>query len=135
MSDRAKRVTSFVVARGPIPVQLAPGTLYVNPQGNRAHHLCACGCEERVLTPLNDLEWELYGSDKMPSLRPSVGNWNLNCKSHYFVQNGQVSWARKFSSKEIEDCRQRDLRPYVEGRLARTIRHWLDNVARFFRID
>lgn len=124
-----------MVVRGPIPGQLARGMLYVNPQGNRAHHLCACGCGQRVLTPLNDLEWELSGSDKEPSLHPSVGNWNLDCKSHYILRRGRVRWARRFSSREIEACRRKDLRPYMETSWLETIKTWMRYVARFFRLD
>ncbi|WP_366510504.1 DUF6527 family protein [Mesorhizobium sp.] len=133
VNSLTERSENFVAVRGPVPEQLQPGILYVNPQGSRAHHLCACGCGRRVLTPLNDVEWELSGSDRHPSLHPSVGNWNLECRSHYLVRNGRVLWARSFSPAEIEACRQRDLRPYQQINRLDAIKSWIRRAINFFR--
>ena len=122
MNLPAERTRRFAVLRGAIPAELAPGTIYVNPQGNRAHHLCACGCGMRVMTPLNPIEWELLGPDQYPSLYPSVGNWNLACQSHYFISQGQVRWARRYTPDEIEACRDKDLRPYRRHRWIEALR-------------
>ena len=65
------------------------------------------------MTPLNDWEWCLTGSDARPSLHPSVGNWNLKCLSHYVVRDGKVIWARSFTPAEITACRAKDMRPYL----------------------
>tara|TARA_B100000929_G_C15428445_1_gene393808 strand:+ start:62 stop:463 length:402 start_codon:yes stop_codon:yes gene_type:complete len=121
----AERIRRFAVVRGAIPAELMPGTIYVNPQGNRAHHLCACGCGMRVMTPLNAIEWELLGPDEYPSLYPSVGNWNLACQSHYFVSRGAVRWARRFTTAEIEACWRKDSRPYRRHR-------WLEVLGKLF---
>jgi hypothetical protein len=133
VNEPFQRSETFVVSRGPIPESLQAGTLYVNPQGTRAHHLCACGCDQRVMTPLNDIEWELTGTDDRPSLRPSVGNWNLDCRSHYVLSEGRVHWARRFSQSEIEAVRRKDLRPYQQTSWVQKVGEWIERVVRFFR--
>ena len=85
------------------------------------------------MTPLNDIEWELTGSDDRPSLHPSVGNWNLDCRSHYILSKGRVRWARRFSPSEIEAVRRKDLRSYQQVSWAQKVGDWIERVARFFR--
>jgi hypothetical protein len=36
------------------------------------------------------------------SLSPSIGNWNFDCKSHYFIRRGKIEFARIWSKDEIE---------------------------------
>lgn len=53
------------------------------------------------------------------SLYPSVGNWNLRCRSHYVVRDGRVIEAPKWTKEQIEAGRRRDkdaLADYFEDR-------------------
>jgi hypothetical protein len=75
-----------------IPKILEPGCLYVSEEFCAAVHLCACGCGTKVSTPLGPTEWALEETASGPSLTPSVGNWQLPCKSHYWIQGGTVVW-------------------------------------------
>lgn len=85
------------------------------------------------MLPLNDIEWELTGTEDRPSLDPSVGNWNLDCKSHYVVRQGRVQWRRRFSQSEIEVVRDRDLKPYQRSSWLGKISRQIKRVASFFR--
>lgn len=82
------------------------------------------------MTPLNEIEWKLTGTDERPTLQPSIGNWNLDCKSHYIVRNGEVHWARRFSPSEIEAVRRKDLKPYQQASWIHRIGCWIKHVAR-----
>jgi hypothetical protein len=42
------------------------------------------------------------------SLRPSVGNWNLACRSHYVTERGRVHEAGPWTDAQIAAERQRD---------------------------
>ena len=42
-----------------MPQDLRPGVLYVSEEFGAAAHLCACGCGEKVSTPLGPTEWSL----------------------------------------------------------------------------
>jgi len=75
-----------------IPKELKDGVLYVAPHYEVVVHLCMCGCGEKVITPLNEYGWRWTFNDGNVSLNPSVGNFQYNCKSHYFLKNGKVQW-------------------------------------------
>ena len=90
-----------------MPKTLAPGVLYVSEEFGAAAHLCACGCGAKVRTPLGPTAWSLEESRSgVPTLRPSVGNWQLPCRSHYLINNGEVVWAESWSSEKISTGRR-----------------------------
>lgn len=90
------------------PASMNPGVLYISIEYGTCGHLCACGCGTEVITPLGPAQWAFTYDGKNVSLRPSVGNWGLPCKSHYIVDRGNVRWARTFSDREIAHNRERD---------------------------
>ena len=53
------------------------GVLYVSEKYAVAGHLCACGCGNKVITPLRPEEWSFTEHNGLPSLWPSIGNWQL----------------------------------------------------------
>ena len=91
-----------------MPKDLSPGVLYVSEEFGAAAHLCACGCGAKVTTPLGPTEWSLDETDGRPTLRPSVGNWQLACQSHYLITDGEVVWARRWTAEQIADGRRRE---------------------------
>lgn len=91
-----------------VPYALEPETVYVSIEHDIAIHLCACGCKNQVVTPLSPAGWSLTYDGLSISLSPSIGNWNFECKSHYFIRKGRIDWSRKFSRDEIEWVQDRD---------------------------
>ena len=92
-----------------VPKVLEPGLLYVSEEFGAVVHLCACGCGAKVSTPLGPTEWSLHESDEGPSLRPSVGNWQLPCQSHYWIDAGRIVWSGKWTREQIDDGRRREV--------------------------
>jgi hypothetical protein len=96
-----------------VPKALQPGFLYVAEEFGAAVHLCACGCGAKVSTPLTPTEWSLKEIEGRPCLYPSVGNWQLPCKSHYWIWGGEIIWAEQWTPERIaagqqaEDRRRR----------------------------
>ncbi len=84
-----------------MPKQLEPGILYVSEQFSTAAHLCACGCGEKIRTPLGPTEWSVKETPGGPSVWPSVGNWQKPCQSHYVIQNGKIIWYDQWSAAQI----------------------------------
>jgi hypothetical protein len=84
-----------------MPKELKVGTLYLSDEFDIAIHLCACGCGSKVKTPLGATEWSVKETRSGPSLRPSVGNWQQSCQSHYWIDGGEVVWAEKWTPEEI----------------------------------
>ncbi len=74
-----------------IPPQIEEGVLYVCLDCDVVVHKCACGCGEKVVLPLTPEHWQLYYDGEV-TLSPSIGNYQYECKSHYFIRNSKVVW-------------------------------------------
>lgn len=85
-----------------MPKVLEPGVLYYTQEFSTCAHLCACGCGVKVRTPISPVEWSVEEGSKGPSLWPSVGNWQQECRSHYWIRNGSVKWAEEWTEEEIQ---------------------------------
>jgi len=48
------------------------------------------------------------------SLYPSIGNWSLDCKSHYWIKQNQALWADEWNQWEILAGRAFDKRRKAE---------------------
>lgn len=90
-----------------LPDTLQDGTIYVSIPFATAAHNCCCGCGKEIVTPISPTAWCLTFDGKTISLYPSIGNWSLPCRSHYWIRRNKVIWARIWSRKEIERGRQR----------------------------
>ena len=92
-----------------MPTQLSGEVLYVSKEFETAAHLCPCGCGTRVVTPLGKTDWNCSMGSAGPSLYPSVGNWQLPCRSHYWIWNGRVEWAEHWTDAEVAEGRAREM--------------------------
>lgn len=102
-----------------MPQKLESGILYVSREFETAHHLCACGCGHKVRTPLSPAEWQVQETPQGVTLHPSIGSWQLPCKSHYLIRRGKVVWAEQWSDSQIAAGRARDqqkLQTYLGAR-------------------
>jgi len=75
-----------------LPERFDEGMLYISTDFGACCHLCFCGCGYPVSTPLNEGGWNLENRDGVVSLSPSVGSFQLPCKSHYFIKKNKVEW-------------------------------------------
>jgi hypothetical protein len=91
-----------------IPDDLSDGVLYISEQYRTASHKCCCGCGEEVVTPLTPADWSLRKDEDSVSLHPSIGNWSFACRSHYWIRQNNVVWARDISLRQVERVRARD---------------------------
>lgn len=93
-----------------IPEDIKEGLLYISTRFRTACHLCACGCGSRVVTPIKPAKWKFTYDGVTVSLSPSMGRWQLPCRSHYWICNSNVIWSRAFTEEEIEATLYRDKR-------------------------
>jgi hypothetical protein len=91
-----------------VPDKIEPGVLYISMEYATAAHRCCCGCGEEVVTPFSPAQWRMTFDGDAVSLHPSVGNWNLRCRSHYVVRDGRVIEAPQGTKDEIEAGRKSD---------------------------
>lgn len=77
-----------------MPETLEQGVIYVSKKYEIAIHLCACGCGSQTPTPFGSWRdsWTLTESERGATLRPSIGNWQMPCRSHYWLTDGEVQW-------------------------------------------
>lgn len=85
-----------------VPEHKEEGILYVSKRFGIAIHLCACGCGEQTVTPLNGTNeggwdkkhgWDFTEhEDGTVTLAPSIGNFEFPCKSHYFIRRNKIVW-------------------------------------------
>ncbi|MBS0214100.1 MAG: hypothetical protein JSR26_13140 [Proteobacteria bacterium] len=92
-----------------LPQPLERGVLYISIRYKTMAHLCCCGCGSKVVTPLSPTGWSLIYNGKEASLRPSIGNWSLPCRSHYWILKNRVEWAESWSQERVAAGFNRDV--------------------------
>jgi hypothetical protein len=93
-----------------IPPELAEGVLYISMRYRTAVHQCACGCGNKVVTPIRPSEWTLVFDGDTVSLMPSIGSWQFPCRSHYWIRENEIRWSRQWTDEQIAAGRARDQR-------------------------
>jgi len=120
-----------------LPTELEPGILYVSKKYGVAGHLCPCGCGNKIILPLGSTEWHLTIRKGKPTLYPSLGNWQLSCKSHYWIINGEIEWSYQWSEEQIKiGWESEDLRrKFYFDKLAYNHKRWslFGNLRKYFR--
>lgn len=119
-----------------LPTELTPGVFYVSEEYGIAVHLCPCGCGSKIRTPLGITDWVLMKTKNGPTLFPSIGNWQLPCQSHYWITDGTIVWAKKWTTQQILEGRRRegDNRKYYQdhylnrNKLICLITGWVKNL-------
>ena len=110
-----------------IPDEITDGIIYVSKKYGTVIHKCCCGCGNEVVTPISPTDWELTYDNDTISLYPSIGNWNLECRSHYWIKNSKVEWAGSWSDEQIKAGRHQDFinkQKYYDERRAANLSIW-----------
>lgn len=112
-----------------IPDSLENNTLYISIRYSTVVHKCACGCGNEIVTPLSPYDWQLTYNGETISLYPSIGNWSLPCRSHYWIRENEIEWAGSWSDEMIRKNREWDSKNKKEyfGKRKR------DRLFRFFK--
>ncbi len=91
-----------------IPEVIEENILYITIDYCTAVHKCICGCGNEVVTPFSPTDWEFRFNGKTVSLYPSIGNWSFKCKSHYWITNNEIFFAKKWKKRKINAGRKHD---------------------------
>lgn len=90
------------------PSVLDEGVLYVSIRYRLVLHLCACGCGNKVKTPISPVGWQVTFDGESISLFPSIGNHAFPCRSHYWVRKSRTVWDRVWSEEKFHLNRAAD---------------------------
>ena len=101
------------------PDQLEPGVLYVSMKYAMCAHSCACGCGQKVITPLSPGKWKLIYDGENVTLFPSIGNYGFPCQSHYYLNNGKIDWIDVVNKHTAESQKKRNDKKRRRGRFGR----------------
>lgn len=110
-------ITADQLADGPCPVVVAE-----NPKWHRSFRVASkdagdfrkysskyvATARDLYVTPLSKAEWRLERDGQLVSLYPSIGNWNYDCKSYYYIEENRIRWVQKISAHKIKRVQQRD---------------------------
>ncbi len=91
------------------PDKLETGVLYIALDFATMSHLCCCGCSQEVITPMSPKDWKIIFDGETITVHPSIGNWSLPCRSHYFIRDGNIKWANNWNDEKIRDVREQDV--------------------------
>lgn len=97
-----------------IPDKVEEGVLYISIEYCTTIHKCVCGCGNEVVTPLSPTDWRLSFNGKTVSLYPSIGNWNFDCQSHYWIKNNKIEFSDRWTKDQIDFGRENDMKKKVE---------------------
>lgn len=117
-----------------IPENIDEGVLYISRRFRTATHLCACGCGSKVVTPLKPAKWQLTEINDLVSLHPSIGRWQLPCRSHYWITDNRIEWDRPISDAQMQRVLERDAAAvhnyYASRRNKSRVPAWLRDIWR-----
>ena len=89
-----------------VPEVLEDAVLYISIPFRLISHRCCCGCGEEVVLKLSPCDWRLIFDGENVSIEPSIGNWNLKCRSHYWITKSCVRWAESWTDAEDQMSRR-----------------------------
>lgn len=81
-----------------MPEEIKEGILYISMEYGASEHRCPCGCGESTYLPFNTEtvdnphEWKLTNNNNLITLEPSVGSFQIACKSHYYIRENKIVW-------------------------------------------
>ena len=108
-----------------IPKELQPGVVYHNSDFELGALLCACGCGHRVDLLVPDSH-QIYSSNGLATVKPSIAVCNAPCRSHYIISAGQVEWLPAFSDAHAKAV----MRDQIARHASRDAQHlsWVDRL-------
>lgn len=74
--------------------EMEEAKIYISEQYGVSIHKCLCGCGGKTVLPIDPIHgWNLIkNSNKSVSFTPSVGNFQMHCKSHYIITNNKANF-------------------------------------------
>lgn len=97
-----------------LPEPLEENVVYVSVRFRLTAHNCCCGCGHPVILNLAPDGWRVTFDGKSVSLHPSIGNWTLPCRSHYWITKNKVEWAEAWSDAKVKRAKLNEAQAQAE---------------------
>ena len=104
-----------------IPVdgeQLVDGTMYISMKHKMVVHRCPCGCGGLSEFMLDPIRFRLEYDGERVTFHPSIGNSNLQCRSHYWIIGNRVRWCAPMTDSATHEAERRERATALEARAA-----------------
>lgn len=101
-----------------LPEHLEEEIVYISEEYEVAALKCACGCGHKVTLLLGDGH-EVREIEERADIWPSIGVWDAPCRSHFFIRNGQIRWADRWSEERIREAMESQLARHLSTESAR----------------
>lgn len=122
MRGRLKSVTPEFVEHIPADgKELVPGIVYISMKHKTVVHRCPCGCGELSEFMLDPIRFRIEYDGKSVTFDPSIGNSNLQCRSHYWIRRNEIRWCAPMQEWATEQAQRRELASATKKREAEEI--------------
>lgn len=130
MRELVPKFVEFIPAVGE---SLAPGILYISMKHNTVVHRCPCECGGLSEFVLDPIRFQMEYDGMKVTFHPSIGNSNLECRSHYWIRENQVQWCAPMGEWESKQAERRELSRALEVRGAEE-RKWRTCLGELWKI-
>ena len=100
------KFVEYIPAEGP---DLVPGIVYISMKHKTVVHRCPCGCGGLSEFVLDPIRFRIEYDGRSVTFIPSIGNSNLQCRSHYWIRENQICWCLPMEDWETKQAQRREL--------------------------
>lgn len=97
---------------------LIPGVLFISMKHNTVVHRCPCGCGELSEFMLDPIRYRIEYDGREVTFDPSIGNSNLQCRSHYWIRKSRIEWCAPMEDWQTKQAQKLELSKALEVRCA-----------------
>ena len=99
-----------------IPKKIEKNIFYISDKYKVITHSCLCGCGRNVSIFIDDGWTYSINKKGQITINPSIAT-GLDCGSHYWIENNQVSWSNPIDYEEVQARLKMRLEKKIEKRV------------------
>lgn len=88
---------------------LLPGVVYISMPHGTVVHRCPCGCGQLSEFTLDPIRFRIEYDGNSVTFFPSIGNSNLECRSHYWIRENRIEWCPPMDAWTTKRAQRREL--------------------------
>ena len=88
---------------------LVSGVVYISMTHCTVVHRCPCGCGQLSEFTLDPIRFRIEYDGNSVTFDPSIGNSNLECRSHYWIRENRIEWCPPMDEWATKQAQKREL--------------------------